>query len=143
MPSASRPPGHGGRRQRELSLYRRHRRPAQLQPAFDWIEPKNQHTGQLRPTAAQSRRIAANYLENIKLKFRLYPDLIGLHLIGRGFADAPADVDGGHEVWTLNITGTPTGGTFTLRFFSCRQPAVGWQTTATIPYDPDLRADRR
>jgi hypothetical protein len=110
---------------------------SQMQPAFDWIEPKNQHAGlTLRPTARQSRRIAANYLENVKLKCRLYPDLAGLLLIGSGFADAPAAVAAASEVWTLSITGTPAGGSFALRFFASGTPASGWQTTATIPYNP-------
>jgi len=97
-------------------------------PRFDLVESLDEHTGiHERPTRRQSIPIRTGVLIDIAARCGLYPDCIGYALLMAGFKVSTTPTSAASEVQLVTITGTPTGGTFTLTF--------GTETTGTIAYN--------
>ncbi len=89
---------------------------SELQSVYEYIEAQGEHHCgvNVRPTLRKSLSRASGYTVPFGGQGYLYPDLVGMILMGMGFGISTAAASLGSEVQTVTITGTPTGGTFTL-----------------------------
>ena len=78
-----------------------------MSPRYEMIDTAGEHTGvHSRSTALQSTPIRAGSIIDVSFRHRLYPSMVGLELLGLGFAVSTSTI--------VILTIDATGGTFTL-----------------------------
>lgn len=75
-------------------------------------------------------KLIDGYAPSANLALRAYPNLLVPLMALAGYVPTITEGNGTNEVQTLTVTGTPTGGTFTLTFSGEVSPAIAYNATA-------------